>query len=66
MFWDVMHVHSNLVASKAVHDDMLEFAARHDIKPVTQVYKLEGAETIDSIFQDLTNNKVRYRAVLEL
>lgn len=65
-FWEVYHVHSSLVASKAQHQDMLEFAARHGIKPVTQVYELKGPETIEAIFKDLTENKIRYRAVLRL
>ncbi|KAB5515670.1 hypothetical protein GE09DRAFT_979465, partial [Coniochaeta sp. 2T2.1] len=65
-FWEVYHLKSSLVASKADHRDMLEFAARHDIKALTQKYKLEGPETIDKIFKDIQSNKVRYRAVLEL
>lgn len=44
---------------------MLEFAARNKIKPAIQVHKFTGAETIHGIFNDLENNKVRYRAVLE-
>ncbi|KAK5663923.1 hypothetical protein OQA88_134 [Cercophora sp. LCS_1] len=63
--WDVYHLHSSLVASKAKHDEMLEFAARNGIKPAVQVYKFEGPETIEEIFQKLVENKVRYRAVLE-
>ncbi|OIW33956.1 GroES-like protein [Coniochaeta ligniaria NRRL 30616] len=65
-FWQTYHVHSSLVASKAQHQDMLEFAARHGIKPVVQVYELKGPETINTIFEDLSKNRVRYRAVLKL
>ena len=64
MFWEGYQMHSTLVASKAQHDDMLEFAARHKVKPAIEVYKFGGAETIESIFTSLDNNKVRYRAVL--
>ena len=45
---------------------MLQFAALKGIKPTNQVYKLEGVETIQNIFQKLSENSVRYRAVLEL
>ncbi|KAJ9154901.1 GroES-like protein [Pleurostoma richardsiae] len=65
MFWDMFHVHSSLVASRQVHDDMLEFAALHGVKPVLEVYKHEGPETITEIFERLKAGKVRYRAVLE-
>jgi len=65
LFWDGYHVHSSLVASKAQHDDMLEFAARHNIEPTTEVFKFEGSETIEGIFSKLDSGKVRYRAVLE-
>lgn len=65
-FWQVYHLRSSLVASKAQHQDMLEFAARHGIKPAVQVYDLKGPETVNTIFEDLTKNRVRYRAVLKL
>lgn len=65
MFFQGFHVHSSLVASRGVHDEMLEFSARHGIKPLVQVVKHEGAETINKLFKDLEENKVRYRAVLE-
>ncbi|KAK0710918.1 chaperonin 10-like protein [Lasiosphaeris hirsuta] len=64
MFWDSYHVHSILVASKAQHDEMLDFAARNKVEPTTQLYKFEGAETIETVFKNLESNKVRYRAVL--
>lgn len=65
MFFEVYHVHSSMVASRAVHDEMLEFSARNNIKPILQVYKHKGADTIKEIFDQLHENKVRYRAVLE-
>lgn len=45
---------------------MLGFAARNGIKPTNQVYKFEGPETVEQIFKNLADGKVRYRAVLEL
>ncbi|KAK3313432.1 chaperonin 10-like protein [Apodospora peruviana] len=65
LMWEGYNVHSSLVASRVPHTEMLEFAARHKIKPTIQLYKFEGAETIKTVFDNLENNKVRYRAVLE-
>jgi D-arabinose 1-dehydrogenase-like Zn-dependent alcohol dehydrogenase len=64
-FFNVYHVHSSLVASRAVHDEMLEFSARNNIKPILQVFKHKGVDTINEIFDSINKNKVRYRAVLE-
>lgn len=65
LLWDMYNLHSALVASKAKHGEMLEFAHRNGIKPAVQVYKFEGPKTVEDIFQKLVENKVRYRAVLE-
>ncbi|KAB5570429.1 chaperonin 10-like protein [Coniochaeta sp. 2T2.1] len=65
-FWQVYHIRSSLVASKAQHQDMLEFAAHNGIKPLVQVYDLKGPETIEKIFEDLKANRVRYRAVVKV
>ncbi len=64
LFWELYHVRSSLVASKAQHRDMLDFVVRNHIKPVVQVYKNEGPATIEQIFDNLEKGKVRYRAVL--
>ncbi len=45
---------------------MLDFAARHGIKPQVELYKKEGPETIEKIFDNLEKGSVRYRAVLVL
>ncbi|KAK3368190.1 chaperonin 10-like protein [Podospora didyma] len=66
LFFGGFRLHPSLVASRAQHDDMLDFAARNGIRPVTQVYKFEGPETVNAVFRNLEENKVRYRAVLEL
>jgi D-arabinose 1-dehydrogenase-like Zn-dependent alcohol dehydrogenase len=63
-FWNCYNLHSSLVASRAVHEDMLKFAARHDIHPKVELYDHDGAETITSIIEKLEANKMRYRAVL--
>lgn len=43
---------------------MLEFAARHGIKPKLELYDHGGADSITKIIERLEANKVRYRAVL--
>lgn len=60
------HVYSSMVASRSIHDEMLEFSALHNIVPLVQVIKNQGADTIRKVFEDLDANKVRYRAVLEM
>ena len=49
------------VGAPATIATMLEFAARHDIKPATKVYKFEE---INEAFADLYDNKPAYRIVL--
>ncbi|KAF3923567.1 hypothetical protein ABW20_dc0107775 [Dactylellina cionopaga] len=65
LFWNGYTVDHSLVASRADHDDMLNFAAQQGIKPAVQIYKHNGVESIEKAFEDIHNNKVRYRAVLE-
>lgn len=59
------HVYHSLVASRNTHREMLEFSARNDVKPLIQVVKHNGLETVKKVFEDLNANKIRYRAVLE-
>ncbi|KAG8352709.1 hypothetical protein FVEN_g9405 [Fusarium venenatum] len=66
MFFQGYHVFSSLVGSRNVHDEMLEFSARHGIKPMVQIFKHEGAKTIKDVFELVEMNKMRYRAVLEM
>lgn len=48
--------------SPATIRDMVEFAARHDIQPMVEVFKMEDVnEAIDR----LENGKPRFRVVLE-
>jgi D-arabinose 1-dehydrogenase-like Zn-dependent alcohol dehydrogenase len=64
LFWEVYHVHSSLVASRARHDEMLQFAAVNGVKPVVEVSKHTGADSIQKAIERLESGKVRYRAVL--
>jgi len=63
MFFDGYNVKSSLVASRGVHDEMLEFSARHGIKPLTETFPL-SEEGIAQAVGKLRSNKMRYRAVL--
>ena len=49
------------LGSPATIARMLEFVARHDIKPATKVYKFEQ---VNEAFADLHDNKPAYRIVL--
>src|SRR5688500_2216777 len=66
MFWDVNHIHSSLVASRARHDQMLQFAAVHNIAPVVEVIKHSGVDSVNQAIERLESGKVRYRVVLDL
>jgi D-arabinose 1-dehydrogenase-like Zn-dependent alcohol dehydrogenase len=66
MFFQGYHVFSSLVGSRNIHDEMLEFSGRHGVKPMVQIFKHEGASTIKEVFELVEQNKMRYRAVLEM
>ncbi|KAI1044248.1 hypothetical protein LB505_008648 [Fusarium chuoi] len=66
MFFQGYHVFSSLVGSRNIHDEMLEFSGRHGVKPMVQLFKHEGASTIKEVFELVEQNKMRYRAVLEM
>jgi D-arabinose 1-dehydrogenase-like Zn-dependent alcohol dehydrogenase len=53
----------SLVANRPTHRRMLEFAALHDIKPVTETYPMTE-EGIKTAIQNLETGKVHFRAVL--
>jgi len=56
-------IQGSIVAPRHVHADMLEFAARHDIRPITQKFDMSVAG-IEEAMEKLEAGKVRYRAVL--
>lgn len=66
VFFNSYHMYSSIVGSRAIHQEMLEFSAKHHIEPKVQVVPHEGVETVQKIFQDLKENKIRYRAVLAM
>ena len=63
MFFAGYNVHSSLVASRKVHDDMLRFAAAHDINPMIEEFKMNQAG-FDEALGKLQSGSIRYRAVL--
>jgi D-arabinose 1-dehydrogenase-like Zn-dependent alcohol dehydrogenase len=63
MFWDGYAVKSSLVATRKVHDDMLEFAAHHAIEPTIEIFELSEVG-IDAALNKLKAGTMRYRGVL--
>jgi D-arabinose 1-dehydrogenase-like Zn-dependent alcohol dehydrogenase len=63
MFFDGYNIRSSLVASRAKHDEMLQFAATHDVKPWVQTFDLSESGIADAVGK-LTANQIRYRGVL--
>ncbi|KFZ25496.1 hypothetical protein V502_00020 [Pseudogymnoascus sp. VKM F-4520 (FW-2644)] len=54
---------SSLVASRQVHNDMLKFAAQHNIKPVIEEFDMT-AEGFSQAVDKLNAGTIRYRGVL--
>jgi D-arabinose 1-dehydrogenase-like Zn-dependent alcohol dehydrogenase len=63
MFFDGYNVRSSLVASRAKHDEMLQFAATHGVKPWVEKFDLSEGGIAD-VVDKLKSNKIRYRGVL--
>ena len=56
-------VQGTVVAPRAVHNKMMEFAAVHNIKPVIERFPL-NKEGIEKAFEHLDHGEMRYRGVL--
>lgn len=56
-------VRTSLVATRKVHDDMLEFAARHSIRPIVETFEL-SERGVEAALDKLKAGKMRYRGVL--
>jgi D-arabinose 1-dehydrogenase-like Zn-dependent alcohol dehydrogenase len=63
MFFDGYNVHSSLVASRARHDDMLEFAAHNHVKPAIEEFEL-SEKGMEEALKKLSAGHMRYRGVL--
>lgn len=56
-------VRMSLVATRKVHDDMLEFAARHSIKPIVETFEL-SERGVKAALDKIKAGTIRYRGVL--
>jgi D-arabinose 1-dehydrogenase-like Zn-dependent alcohol dehydrogenase len=63
MFFDGYSVRMSLVATRKVHDDMLEFAAHHSIVPTIEKFELSSVG-VEAAFEKLKAGGMRYRGVL--
>ncbi|EFQ96869.1 NADP-dependent alcohol dehydrogenase [Nannizzia gypsea CBS 118893] len=59
-----LRVFGSLVAPRSVMIRMLDFAARHRVKPIVQKFPLT-AEGVNNALQKLDEGTIRYRGVLE-
>ncbi|KAI0450107.1 GroES-like protein [Xylaria acuta] len=57
-------VQGSVVAPRLVHERMLEFAARHQIKPVVELFDMTEEGILDAM-EKLGQGKVHFRAVLK-
>ena len=63
MFFDGYNLKSSLVASRGIHDQMLEFAAQHQIKPTIEKFEFSEKGFAEALGR-LNEGKLRYRGVL--
>ena len=56
-------IQGSVVAPRAIHDKMLEFAAVHKIRPLIEEFPL-NEEGIEKAFEHLDHGEMRYRGVL--
>ncbi|KAJ2973588.1 hypothetical protein NUW58_g8901 [Xylaria curta] len=57
-------IQGSAVASRLVHERMLEFAALHQIKPVVQLFDMTEEGILDAMTK-LDQGKIHFRAVLK-
>ncbi|KAI1261294.1 GroES-like protein [Xylariaceae sp. FL1019] len=60
---DGITVQGSIIAPRSVHRQMLEFAALHKIKPITEVFPMTE-DGVQKAFEKLKNGDVHLRAVL--
>ena len=58
-----LRVQGSVVAPRAIHNKMLEFAAVHHIKPMIETFPL-NTKGIEEAFEHLEHGELRYRGVL--
>ena len=63
MFFEGYNIHSSLVSSRALQDEMLTFAGKHDIKPVIETFEFSEKGFAEAL-EKLASGKLRYRGDL--
>lgn len=58
-----LNVQGSLVAARQIHREMLEFAAKHAIRPIIQTFPMT-LDGVNKAFETLENGQMRYRGVL--
>lgn len=58
-----LRVQGSVVAPRAIHKEMLAFAAQHQIKPLIEEFPMD-VEGIEKAFKHLEDGNMRYRGVL--
>lgn len=58
-----LRIQGSIVANRATHNRMLEFAARHQIKPLVNKYPM-SVRGLEDAMKALNEGKMRYRGVL--
>lgn len=63
MILNGFRVQGSVVAPRAIHNKMMQFAAVHDIKPMIEEFPL-NKDGIEKAFEHLDHGEMRYRGVL--
>jgi D-arabinose 1-dehydrogenase-like Zn-dependent alcohol dehydrogenase len=58
-----LKIQGSLVAARGIHHDMLQFAAKHQIKPIIQKFPMTR-EGVEECIKTLEDGKMTYRGVL--
>lgn len=58
-----LRIQGSVVASRYIHNRMLEFAAEHNIKPIIEKFPMTE-KGVEEALDKLSNGSVRYRGVL--
>lgn len=62
-FFDGYNLKSSLVASRGIHDEMLNFAALHQVVPVIEKFEFSEDGFAEALGK-MNAGKLRYRGVL--
>lgn len=62
-FFETYNFKSSLVASRGIHEDMLQFAARMGVRPVIEKFEFTQ-KGFEEAMEKMKTGKMRYRGVL--